>query len=85
MNVLHQVVKAEPMDNRLVKVSFENGAVGIFDCSPYFKDSYWSPLRDPVFFGQVKAECGTLCWPNDIDIDPEEIWEDCKLTASEQK
>ena len=51
MSVLHQVVKAEPMDDRLVKVSFENGAVGIFDCSPYFKENYWSQLRDPVFFG----------------------------------
>jgi len=41
MNVLHQVVKAEPVDDRHVRVSFENGAVGIFDCSPYFKDDYW--------------------------------------------
>ena len=85
MNVLHQVVKAEPMDNRRVRVSFENGAVGIFDCSPYLEDAYWGPLRDPAFFGQVRAECGTLCWPNDIDIDPEEIWEDCDLTTSQSK
>ena len=85
MNVLHQVVKAEQVDDRHVRVSFENGAVGIFDCSPYFKDDYWGALRNPAFFGQVRAECGTLCWPNDIDIDPEEIWEDCEFATSVHK
>ena len=33
-------------------------------------------MATPTYFRQVKAEYGTLCWPNDIDIDPEEVWED---------
>ena len=32
---------------------------------------------NPAFFRQVRVDCGTLCWPNDIDIDPEEVWDDC--------
>lgn len=76
MEILHQVVAAQPLDETTIRVAFENGATGVFDCSPYMEDSYWKDLRIPAFFRQVKAECGTLCWPNDIDIDPEEIWED---------
>ena len=78
MNELHQVMTAKPMDDSRVHVSFENGAEGIFDCSPYMSDKYWERLRNPCFFRQVRVDCGTLCWPDDIDIDPEEVWEYCK-------
>ena len=83
MNVLHQVMTAMPVDDRRIRVSFENGVEGLFDCSPYMADGYWQGLSDPAFFRQVRVDCGTLCWPNDIDIDPEEVWEDCeKLTTT---
>jgi hypothetical protein len=77
MNVLHQVITAEPVDDKLVRVSFENGVQGLFDCSSYMTDRYWDSLNNPSIFRQVRVECGTLCWPNDIDIDPEEVWEYC--------
>ncbi len=77
MNVLHQVVAATPLDDRRIRVSFENGMGGVFDCTPYLQDKYWASLANPAFFRQVRVDCGTLCWPNDIDIDPEEIWDDC--------
>ena len=82
MEVLHQVISAEPLGNDKVRVAFENGATGVFDCSPYMADKYWEALKMPAFFRQVRAECGTLCWPNDIDIDPEEIWEDTVFDKS---
>lgn len=77
MNVLHQVITAEPVDDKRVRVSFENGVQGLFDCSSYMSDHYWDSLNNPAIFRQVRVECGTLCWPNDIDIDPEEVWEFC--------
>ena len=77
MNVLHQVITAEPGDDKRVRVSFENGVQGLFDCSSYMTDRYWDSLNNPSIFRQVRVECGTLCWPNDIDIDPEEVWEFC--------
>ena len=77
MNILHQVVAASPLDDTKIRVSFENGMSGFFDCEPYFRDKYWESLSNPAFFRQVRVDCGTLCWPNDIDIDPEEVWDDC--------
>ena len=39
-------------------------------------DPYWAKLNFPTFFRQERAECGTLCWPEDIDVPPESVWED---------
>ena len=78
MKELHQVVAAKSLDDKHIHVVFENGAAGVFDCSRYMTDKYWRPLSDPAFFRLVRVECGTLVWPGDIDIDPEEIWEDCE-------
>ncbi len=76
MEELHSVVKAEPMDGMKVHVVFDNGVEGVFDCAYLTSDPYWARLASPAFFRQVKAECGTLCWPGDIDVAPESVWED---------
>ena len=76
MEELHSVIAAEPMDGMKVLVTFENDVRGIFDCEYLTKDPYWAKLKSPTFFRQVKAECGTLCWPEDIDVAPESVWED---------
>ena len=83
MNELHSVIEAEPLDGMQVKVVFDNGVSGIFDCSYLVKDPYWAKLSSPAFFRQVKAECGTLCWPEDIDVPPESVWEDVSRNAAQ--
>lgn len=84
MAELHQVVEAEVVDGRRIRVAFENGVEGMFDCTPYMKDKYWAKLAEPSFFRQVRVAWGTLCWPGEIDIDPEEVWEGCKKAALEE-
>ena len=76
MKELHSVVKAEPLEDMKVHVVFDNGVDGVFDCAYLTKDPYWAKLSSPAFFRQVRAECGTLCWPEDIDVAPESVWED---------
>lgn len=65
---------ARPIDNNRVEVTFQDGTLGVFDCAPYFKEPFWSRLSEPAFFKQVRVEGGTLTWPNDVDIAPEEVW-----------
>lgn len=67
--------EAKAIDDHRVAVVFDNGEEGVFDCAAYMEDAYWRRLKSPAFFRRVKVECGTLCWPGDIDIDPEEVWE----------
>ena len=83
MDELHSVIEAMPLDGMRVRVVFDNCVSGIFDCAYLLKDPYWAKLSSPAFFRQVKAECGTLCWPEDIDVPPESVWEDVSRSMAQ--
>ena len=69
------VIAAKPMADYRVAVKFKSGDEGVYDCRYLLKDDYWAALRNEKFFKQVKAEYGTLCWPGDIDVPPESVWQ----------
>ena len=81
-DVLHQVIKASPIGDSTVAVTFENGVCGTYDCAYLMEDPYWARLKLPGYFRQVKAECGTLVWPDDLDVAPESVWERCSKEQS---
>lgn len=37
----------------------------------------WEHLASLSFFKTVSIDCGTAVWPGDIDIAPEELYENC--------
>ena len=49
------------------------------------RERYWQCLATPSYFRQVKAEYGTLCWPNDIDVAPEDVWDECVFDDSAKR
>ena len=69
------VKSAVPISDHEVRVVFDTGDSGVFDCKPYFSDPYWKRLANPAFFRLVQVEFGTLVWPDDIDMAPEDVWE----------
>ena len=75
MELLHDITKAHPVSDHEIRVEFDTGETGVFDCAPYFSDPYWKRLADPAFFRLVRVAYGTLVWPDDIDIAPEDVWE----------
>ena len=70
--------EARAIDDHRVAVVFDGGSTGVFDCAPYFCQSYWKKLNDPIFFRSAYVEYGHLTWPGDIDISPIEVWQDAK-------
>jgi len=75
METLHDIVKACPLEDYKVAVEFDNGERGVFDCARYLDQPYWKPLNDKSLFRQVHVSYGTLVWPNEIDVGPEDVWE----------
>ena len=75
MDVLHDITDATAVSDFTVHVTFDTGETGMFDCSPYLSHPYWRRLADPAFFRLVRVAYGTLAWPDDIDIAPEDVWE----------
>ena len=70
-----KTVFARPVANYKVEVVFGNGQKGVFDCAYLLNYEMSSSLSNVQLFNQVRAENGTLTWPNDIDVAPEVVWE----------
>ena len=73
--MLYDIVAARPLDGYKVDVEFDTGERGIFDCARYLDKPYWKKLNDNDFFRMVRVGYGTLVWPDEIDIGPEDVWE----------
>lgn len=70
--MLRDVVSVQPLSEHRLRVTFDDGVEGIVNVAQMVQfTGVFEPLHDPVFFAQVKvnAERGTVCWPNDADLD----------------
>ena len=75
MEIIHDIVSVKPLDGYKLDVEFDNGEKGVFDCTRYLNRPYWSRLKDKSLFNQAFIGYGTVVWPEEIDIGPEDIWE----------
>ena len=79
MELLRQIAAVEPQDNYRLLVTFDTGEVGMFDMASYLKYPCYRRLRNAGYFALAKPERGTVVWPNDEDVSPEALWENCVL------
>ena len=80
--MLKDVVSVQPLPQHRLRVRFEDGVEGIVDIAQTVEFSgVFEPLGDPTFFSQasVNAELGTVCWPNDADLDSDVLY--AKITG----
>ena len=73
INDLVWVVAAEPLDNRILRLTFNNGSVKTFDCKPLIKEqNVFGALQDEAIFRKIALDGWTVTWQNgEIDIAPE--------------
>lgn len=71
---LTHVQTVEPSQIRL---TYETGAVKLFDVSPYIKGSWYGELRDPTYFRTVHLIDGGagIAWAHGQDLAPHELYE----------
>lgn len=75
--MLRDVVSVEPLPEHRLRVSFDDGSEGVVDVAQMVQfTGVFEPLRDPAFFAQAKVntELGTVCWPNDADLDSDVLY-----------
>ena len=81
MKPVHPRVKGvEVLPPYGLRLTFRDGSTGIVDGRRWLHgadDTVFAPLRDPAFFAQVYVdhESGTIAWPNDLDLDPDTLYE----------
>lgn len=65
-----------PTDDYKLKIVFTNGERGIYDCSHLLDFGVFKELKDKNYFKQVKVLDGTVTWPHDQDICPDNLYID---------
>ena len=73
---LPRIVAVEVIGDHALRLTFDDGVVG--DVA-FGDDEWWGvlePLRDQQLFAQVGIEMGTLCWPGELDMAPEPLYEE---------
>lgn len=71
--MLKDIVTVKPVGGFRLWLRFEDGVEGEVDCDRLLTfTGVFEPLRDPTYFAQVRVnpDLGTICWPNDADLDP---------------
>lgn len=69
------VKKVEPQTDYSLILTFENGERKRFDMKPYLEKGVFRKLRDAELFRSVRISFNTVAWDNDIDFDPEALYE----------
>lgn len=69
-----RVVDVVAEKNHILVLLFSNGERRRFDVSPYLHYPVFQPLVDEGFFRLAHADHGTVCWPTDIDFDPDTLY-----------
>ena len=69
---IHRVTAFEIVGPHTIHLRFEDGLERTVDFEPVLAGELFGPLRDRLFFEQVRldTEAHTLLWPNGADFDP---------------
>lgn len=63
-----------PMNDFMLRVSFDNGETKDFDVKPYIRGNWYGELSDATYFKSVFANGYTVEWANGQDICPDELY-----------
>ena len=83
-NSMHPaVISVEYEDNYILSVSFDNGENGLLDMKPYLDFGIFKKIKDPDIFKTVHVSFDTIAWESGADIDPEFVYEKCRLAQQD--
>jgi hypothetical protein len=69
------IVEIEKISGYKLKLKFQSGETGTADLSDYKnRGGVFKNFTDPDYFRQVFVSHGVLCWPGDVDIAPETVY-----------
>jgi hypothetical protein len=75
--MLKDVIEVRPLDGYRLHLRFEDGVEGIIDLAEIIQfTGVFAPLKDRDYFVQVRVnpDAGTICWPDEADLDPDVLY-----------
>jgi hypothetical protein len=80
-----RVKSVKPKKDYTLEISFTNGEIGIYDCSPLLDFGVFKELKDEKYFRRVKVAYGTITWPHEQDICPDTLYLDSVKLKTKQR
>lgn len=72
---MESVTKVHPRPNYQIELEFSTGETRVFDVRPYLDKGVFKTLKDVTLFQQAYVAFDTVCWPGNIDISPETLYD----------
>jgi hypothetical protein len=69
-----KVTAVEPMDFYILRLTFENNDVRVFDVSPFLEKGIFQELKDESYFRQVAVAFGGIQWPHEQDFSKDTLY-----------
>ncbi len=76
------VTDVKALDNYRLLLKFENKEEKIFDLTPYLEIGKFQELKDEKLFKTVRVSFDTIEWDNQLDLDPELLYEKSKAVVA---
>jgi Protein of unknown function (DUF2442) len=78
---MESVTKVIPQDDYHLLITFCTGETKLFDARPYLEKGVFTRLKEKGLFNQAYVAYDTICWPGNLDIAPETLY-DCSQPVS---
>ena len=72
---METVTSVQPRDDFQLELIFNTGEIAVFDMRPYLDKGVFRRLRDISLFKQAYIGFDTVCWPGNLDIAPETLYD----------
>ena len=76
MSVNPRVSEVTVLERKRLRLHFDNGERGIYDCSGLLDFGVFRELRDETYFRQARVLHGSVVWPHEQDICPDTLYVD---------
>ena len=69
-----RVISVEAVKEHILKLSFENNEIKLFDVSPYLDKGIFKELQDYNYFKQASVAFGSVEWPHEQDFSNDTLY-----------
>lgn len=75
------VTEVRPKENFKLELKFNTGELRLFDATPYLEKGVFKRLKNEQLFKQAYVAYDTVCWPGNLDIAPETLYDKSTIIA----
>ena len=69
------ISRIDIIEDYKIKIFYKNGEIRIFNFQPLLDEPFYAKLKDYEYFKKFKILCNTIYWDDDVDISPEDLYE----------